>query len=150
MRAAGVSILRLCGAVLLTALLLLPFTLLLGEWIGAAADATTGTGRQGHRAQWQHQRRPSVVARGCAMASAFLHAEGEASGAGSAVTVFEFRGAQELAAVARSAGARQLPQGGWQLDGIVDSRFGAAGVSSSGQGGCSGLISQRVRISSAW
>ncbi|MET0279911.1 MAG: LPS export ABC transporter permease LptG [Steroidobacteraceae bacterium] len=130
MRAAGVSIRRLCGAVLLTALLLLPCAVLLGEWIGPPltqlARVNKAVDRNGSISAGQ--RGGAWVRDG----ERILHAEGGAGGAGSTVTVFEFDGPQRLASVARAASARQVQQGGWELEGVVDSRFGGASVGSSG------------------
>jgi lipopolysaccharide export system permease protein len=125
MRAAGMSIARLCGAVLLAALLLLPLAVALGEWLGpplaSYARVTRAVERNGEI---------SLAPRGGAWlrdGERILRADGAPGGAG-AITVFEFSGPQQLAAVGRAAGARPAPEGGWELPGYAGSRFTAQGV----------------------
>jgi lipopolysaccharide export system permease protein len=56
--------------------------------------------------------------------SRILRADGSAGGG---VMLFELEG-NALTAVARADGARSLPQGGWELDGIRGSRLGGKAV----------------------
>lgn len=129
MRAAGVSVTRICGAVLLAALLLLPLAVLLGEWLGPPltqlARVTKALERNGSISLGQGG--GAWLRDG----ERILHAAQAAGGGGDgdgAITVFTLSGAQQLASVARAAQASALPEGGWELDGMAESRFTAAGV----------------------
>lgn len=125
MRAAGMSIARICGAVLLAALLLLPLAVVLGEWLApplaSHARLTRAVERNGEI---------SLAPRGGAWlrdGERILRADGAPGGSG-AITVFEFSDAQQLAAVGRAGAARPAAGGGWDLSGYAGSRFTAGGV----------------------
>jgi lipopolysaccharide export system permease protein len=125
MRAAGMSIARLCGSVLLVALLLLPAALLAGEWLAPPltqlARVTKAVERDGGIS----------LARGGGAwlrdGGRILRADGMAGGAGG-VLAFELDGSTQLAAVGRAERVRVLPGGDWEFAGYASSRFTAAGV----------------------
>ena len=130
MRAAGVSITRICGAVLLAALLLLPLAVLLGEWLGPPlaqlARVTKAVERNGSISLGQGG--GAWLRDG----ERILHAA-QAAGGDGAITVFTLADAQQLAGVARAAQATASAEGGWELQGVAESRFTATGVASGEQ-----------------
>lgn len=122
MRAAGVSVVRLCGAVLMTALLLLPVAVLVGEWIGPPLTRLARVAKAVER-----NGSISLGQGGGAWlrdGDRILHADAQAQGHGGSITVFTFDGRKQLAAVMRADEARALPEGDWELQGVAESRFG--------------------------
>jgi len=120
MRAAGMSMARIARAVFVAGLLLLPVALLLGEWaappLAKLARETRAIERDGAI---------SLTPQGI-----WLRDGGRILRAGTSVgggfALFELGEDRTVAAVASAAGARALPDGGWELDELHGSRLGNA------------------------
>lgn len=120
MRAAGVSVARIAGSVLVAGILLLPVAFATGEWLAPQlaqsaridkALARNGSIAVSQGAAWQRVGRTLLRV-----------------GADGAVTTFELDEAGRLLAVAAAAGTRQGPEGRWQLLDVAETRFDAAGA----------------------
>lgn len=127
MRAAGVSVARLAGAVLIVAVLLVPLAVLVGEWLAPPlaqfARVTKAVERDGGI---------SLARRGGAWlrdGDRILRARGNAAGAGAgAITVFTLGEDSRLESVGEAGAVRALPDGAWELAGLSQSQFGRDAV----------------------
>lgn len=120
MRAAGVSVARIAGSVLMAGLLLLPVAFVIGESLAPrlahAARVDKALARSGSIALSQGaawQREGQTLMR--------VAADGT-------VTAFSLDDAGRLRAVAAAAGTRQGPAGTWQMLEVAETRFDADGV----------------------
>jgi lipopolysaccharide export system permease protein len=117
MRAAGVPVWRIGGAVFVAGLLLLPIALVIGEWVAPPlarmALETRAKERDGAI---------SLTPQGVWLRDGerILRADAGAEGG---FTLFEFRADDSLAAVARASGAHALPDGGWELEDLRGTRL---------------------------
>jgi len=126
MRASGMSIARICGAVMLTGLLLLPPAVLVGEWLAPPLQQLARETRSVERGGPVSLTRQGAWLRDGARVLRAEDGKG-ADGAGG-VTVFEITPELELAVVSHAAGAQGQADGRWELEHVAGSRFDAAGV----------------------
>jgi lipopolysaccharide export system permease protein len=126
MRASGMSIARICAAVMLTGLLLLPPAVLVGEWLAPPLQQLARETRSVERGGPVSLTRQGAWLRD---GSRILRAEdGHGPEGAGGVTVFELTPELELAVVSHAAGAQAQADGKWQLEHVAGSRFEARGV----------------------
>lgn len=127
MRAAGISVARIAGSVLIAGMLLLPPAFATGEWLApqlaqsARVDkalARNGSIALSQGAAWQRD------------GNTLLRVDADGT-----VTAFELDAAGRLLAVAAAAGTRQQAEGSWQLLDVAETRFDAAGTRRGSPGG---------------
>lgn len=126
MRAAGVSVVRLAGSVLLAGFMLAACSLLLGEYLGprgvAIGDGLRDIARHGRQqyrvdeSLWLRDGRNHVRIGGALATDRLVD-----------VTLYRRDASGRLAEVVHAAGA-ELGEGGWRLQDVVVTRFGEASV----------------------
>jgi lipopolysaccharide export system permease protein len=130
MRAAGIPVWRIGVSVLFAGALLVPASLVMGEYV---APPLTQTARINKAVQ--RNANISITSRSSAWipdGSQILRAERLPGEAGfGAITVFELGPGNQLAAVGQAHGAHVTADGSWELEGVVQSRFEPQQVRSS-------------------
>lgn len=127
MRAAGISIRRIGGSAALAGLLLALLALGVSEYVAPALGQLS----REQKALAMYNNISFAGQGGAWVRDGDLILQVDAQAAGGAfggLTVFDLAGSGQLAGVGRAARARELPQGGWRLDGYAESRFGDSSV----------------------
>jgi len=122
MRASGVSVARIGGAVLTAGLLLLPLALLIGEVVAPQLARTARETRAIER-----DGTISLTPQGVWLRDGERILRADAA-TGGGFTLFELTADSTLAGIARASGAHALPDGGWELLDVRGSRVGEDGV----------------------
>jgi lipopolysaccharide export system permease protein len=129
MRASGMSVARICAAVALTGMLLLPPAVLVGEWLAPPLQQLARETRLVERGGPVSLTRQGAWLRD---GSRLLRAvDGQGADGTGGITVFELTPQLELAAVSHAAAVQGQADGSWQLRHVAGSRFDDAGVVSS-------------------
>jgi lipopolysaccharide export system permease protein len=122
MRSAGIPVWRIGLPVLLAGLVLVPLAVGTGEYLAPSLAQTARISKAVHR-----NANISITGRSSAWipdGDRILRAERLPGEAGfGAITVFELGEANRLAAVGQAHGAHVTPDGRWELEGYVQSRF---------------------------
>lgn len=120
MRAAGVSVARIAGAVALAGALLLPLAVAVGEWFAPPLAQMARVSRALERND------SLALAEGAAWVrdgGRLLRADGDGG-----LTVFDIGDPRALAAITVAGAAQPVPEGGWQLLSAAQTRFSDSGA----------------------
>lgn len=121
MRAAGVSIGRLCGTVAVAGLLLAPLGLVLGEWVAPPLSLEARITKAAERSGL------AGPARGAGIwmrdGRRILRADAATGGQAGALSLFELGEDGALLQVQRAAGIQALEDGSWDLRDVATTRF---------------------------